>query len=64
MFMEILDFLTIAGGLALIVAPGWAYNFGRKEPAEVPKSWAVTSRVAGVFFLLLGLVFIYFNYFR
>ncbi len=62
-FGILLDVLTVAAGVFLIVAPGKAYNMGRKEPVEMPANWPMKSRLFGVFFLLVGGVFIYFSYF-
>lgn len=60
----LIDIILIAGALALIVAPKWTYNFGRKEAVEMPKNWHIISRVIGVVFLCIEGVFLYLQYGR
>ncbi len=62
-FGVLLDVLTVAAGIFLLVAPNKAYNVGRKEPQEPPANWAMKGRLFGVFFLIVGGIFIYFSYF-
>lgn len=64
MDMTIFDIISILGGLALIFAPEWAYNFGRKgEKKEIPPKWKIISRIAGVIFVGFGVFFIYIGHF-
>lgn len=62
MSLTLFDLITILGGVLLLVAPDWAYNFGRAEHKEIPPKWRVISRVAGIVFILLGVFFIYRSY--
>lgn len=57
--MILFDIISIGGGLVLIIAPKWAYEFGNKNAREMPKNWPVISRIAGVVFIGLGLLFMY-----
>lgn len=59
MDMRIFDVISIVAGLALIIAPRWAYNFGRQEHKEMPKSWPIVSRILGVLFTGIGLMFLF-----
>lgn len=57
-FWIIIDFVAIAAGIFCIVAPDKAYNFGRKEQADIPKNWHITSRIVGAVCIVIGIVFI------
>ena len=57
--LQLLDMLMIAGGIALLVAPNWTYNFGSREKKEIPKNWPIISRIFGVIFVLMGAFFMY-----
>lgn len=59
--VTIFDIIAIGGGVLLIVAPEWTYNFGRKEKVEMPQNWPRISRIVGAVFVAIGIAFLVLN---
>lgn len=57
--MIIWDFLLVAGAAAMIFAPRWVYNFGKREKTEMPDNWPRKSRIIGAIFLAISLFFLF-----
>lgn len=65
-FSILLDVLSLAAGIFLIVKPESAFYLGRQNERAtrpMPESWPKTSRIIGVLFILLSLVLFYFDIF-
>ncbi len=59
----LVEVLSLVAGIGLIVAPNKMYTFGNKDKEPVPpKNWPITSRIIGVFFIAMGVYFLYMRF--